>query len=175
MKKLIILFAICVSLMAGAQDTVNNFHIRDGKVIWEKEYPGQYKINSIVSAMKRSGDFINIDTSEGEILANLKPSVPDIKGAGFSRGSVSIIVSGGDVEGFVIVSFADSGMHVAIKKVVFIQRESISMFKIGEKTDLELMALNGKGKFKTSAMWNWAQISKILDFTFNDKISQLIK
>ena len=93
MKKNFIIIALCISLSASGQDTVNNFHIENIKVIWKRTYAGQYKINAIYSAMKRSGDFINIDTLDGQIIATLKPLVADYKGAGYKMINTAIIIS----------------------------------------------------------------------------------
>lgn len=169
-----LLISILFSLSASSQDA-NNFHIEKGQVIWEKDYQGNADIKAVYFAMKTSGDFINIDSSDGVVMANFNPFPADYRGAGYKTGNTSIMFSLSDIDGFVLISFVGNRMKAIIKKIIFIGTKDTPLFKMGEKTNLELLFLNNKGGFKTAKVWNWWQASHIINYSFNKKIEQLIK
>ena len=178
MKKLFILFAICVSMMAGAQDTVNNFYINDNAILWSKKYPCAKSFNEAYLLFRISGEFMTIDTAGNKMFAELRQLDADYKGAGFALMNTPIYISGGHINGFAVMSLKDSVFEIVIKKISIEQAYSAGstrdLFHLekGEKTDLEVYAINkNKSKFRDSFKVG----PKILDYSFNKKFQSLIK
>lgn len=176
MKKMILLWAVyLVSVHCNGQDTYNNFYIKDGSIVWNKKYSFNKPFSELVLLLKASGELRNIDTSASKIFAELTPMDADYKGAGFKVMNTAIYISGGHINGFVMISMSDSLVDVSIKKIVIEQAYTANKpgdllySEKGERTNLEVYAINSKNQFKS----NFKKDSKIFDYSFNKLFSAL--
>jgi hypothetical protein len=178
MKKVIMLLCLLAAISAGAQDTINNFHINDNAIVWSKKYPCSKSIKEVYFLLKSSGEFVSIDTLGSKIFGELRQFDADYKGAGYALMLTPIYILSSHINGFVVMNIKDSIFEVEIKKIVLEQSYSagrpgdLLSSEKGEKTELETYAIN-KNKHRLRDMFKDG--AKILDYSFNKKFQSLIK
>jgi hypothetical protein len=86
----------------------------------------------------------------------------DYRGAGMKRGLTSMYLLDGELEGRAVVQIREGRYRVTVDEMVFTGKISSPLSKPGERTKLELYALNGSGRFRSN-FWNKGS-SPVLDY-----------
>lgn len=162
MKK-IALFAILLAIPAIllAQDE-SRFSTDGASVMWQNVYQTQLDSATVVDGMIASGHFDNIILTKDGFTCRIIPHEVDYRGAGMKRGLTSMYLLDGELEGRAVVQIREGRYRVSVNEMVFIGKINSPLSKIGERTKLELYALNGSGRFRSN-FWNKGS-SPVLDY-----------
>lgn len=124
--------------------TTHNFLIDNNKLIWQKVFDTKLDFKSLVSQLKIAGVIENIEVSELRITGDLRQLPADFKGAGFTGANTPIIITRSDLLAYCVVEFKENKYRVTLKNLNLVQRFNDVLFKMGEKTNLEVMAIKGE-------------------------------
>ena len=162
MKK-IALFAILLAIPAIllAQDE-SRFSTDGASVMWQNVYQTQLDSAAVVDGLIASGHFDGIILTRDGFTCRIIPHEVDYRGAGMKRGLTSMYLLDGELEGRAIVQIREGRYRVTVDEMVFTGKISSPLSKPGERTKLELYALNGSGRFRSN-FWNKGS-SSVLDY-----------
>ena len=162
MKK-IAFFAILLAIPAIllAQDE-SRFSTDGASVIWQNVYQTQLDSASVVDGLIASGHFDGIILTRDGFTCRIIPHEVDYRGAGMKRGLTSMYLLDGELEGRAVVQIREGRYRVTVDEMVFTGKISSPLSKPGERTKLELYALNGSGRFRSN-FWNKGS-SPVLDY-----------
>ena len=90
------------------------------------------------------------------------PHEVDYRGAGMKRGLVSMYLLGGEMEGRAVVQIREGRYRVTVDGIVFTTTLETPLSKAGERTKLEMYALNSRGEFRSNFWGKGA--SPVLDY-----------
>ena len=162
MKK-IALFAILLAIPAIllAQDE-SRFSTDGASVMWQNVYQTQLDSAAVVDGLIASGHFDGIILTRDGFTCRIIPHEVDYRGAGMKRGLTSMYLLDGELEGRAVVQIREGRYRVTVDEMVFTGKISSPLSKPGERTKLELYALNGSGRFRSN-FWNKGS-SPVLDY-----------
>jgi len=162
MKK-IALFAIVLAIPAIllAQDE-SRFSTDGASVMWQNVYQTQLDSAAVVDGLIASGHFDGIILTRDGFTCRIIPHEVDYRGAGMKRGLTSMYLLDGELEGRAVVQIREGRYRVTVDEMVFTGKISSPLSKPGERTKLELYALNGSGRFRSN-FWNKGS-SPVLDY-----------
>ena len=157
------MFAISLAIPAIllAQDE-SRFSTDGASVMWQNVYQTQLDSAAVVDGMIASGHFDNIILTKDGFTCRIIPHEVDYRGAGMKRGLTSMYLLGGEMEGRAVVQIREGRYRVTVDEIVFTTTLETSLSKRGERTKLELYALNGSGQFRGN-FWNKGS-SPVLDY-----------
>jgi hypothetical protein len=154
-----ILFAFSATLSAQEE---SRFSTVGASVVWQNVYQTQLDSAAVVDGMIASGHFDNIILTKDGFTCRIIPHEVDYRGAGMKRGLTSMYLLDGDLECRAVVQIREGRYRVTVDEMVFTGKISSPLSKPGERTKLELYALNGSGKFRSN-FWNKGS-SPVLDY-----------
>lgn len=169
MKRIILLliFSTAFVINAFSQESVNNFHIEENSIIWQRVFEKSLNFEQLYTLVNDSGQFELLKKEENKITGELKQIDADFKRAGFTEMGIPMYIPRSSYSAFVIIDFKDGKYRVTIKKIVLTQKYDDPLSKQGEKTNLESFGLKrGKSEFTASFIKSPAQI---LDYTLTQK------
>ena len=157
------LFAILLAFFTNlsAQDE-SRFSTDGASVMWQNVYQTQLDSAAVVDGMIASGHFDNIILTKDGFTCRIIPHEVDYRGAGMKRGLTSMYLLDGELEGRAVVQIREGRYRVSVNEMVFTGKINSPLSKTGERTKLELYALNGSGRFRSS-FWNKGS-SPVLDY-----------
>ena len=154
-----ILFAFSATL--SAQDE-SRFSTDGSTVTWQQVYQTPLDSASVIDGLLGSGRFDNVILTKDGFTCRIVPHEVDYRGAGMKRGLVSMYLLGGEMEGRAVVQIREGRYRVTVDGIVFTTTVETPLSKTGERTKLELYALNGSGRFRRN-FWNKGS-SPVLDY-----------
>jgi len=154
-----ILFAFSATL--SAQDE-SRFSTDGSTVTWQQVYQTPLDSASVIDGLLGSGRFDNVILTKDGFTCRIVPHEVDYRGAGMKRGLVSMYLLGGEMEGRAVVQIREGRYRVTVDGIVFTTTVETPLSKTGERTKLELYALNGSGQFRRN-FWNKGS-SPVLDY-----------
>ncbi len=159
----IALFAILLAFAANswAQDG-SRFSTDGSSVTWQQIYQTPLDSAAVVDGLLGSGKFDNVILTKDGFTCRIIPHEVDYRGAGMKRGLVSMYLLGGEMEGRAVVQIREGRYRVTVDGIVFTTTLETPLSKAGERTKLELYALNGKGEFRSNFWGKGA--SPVLDY-----------
>lgn len=164
MKKLILLFALIWSAMSFGQ--TDNFYNTDKKVSWEKIFETSKTFDQLLSSVKQSGNFSDIEVVEGRIIANFKNIVPKYREAGYTLMGTSMYLSNGIFFGNATIDFKEGKYRVIVSNIKMTYKvPTMNMSMTDQTGGLEEVALKRNSDFRTSF---FSKDSKILNYTFTE-------
>jgi hypothetical protein len=164
MKFTFLLFFTLFPLNFNLTET-ENFLIENNEVIWQKTFETKLSKEEIISQIKTTGEFENINTIQDKITANIIDLSIDFKGYGESEMSTPIYLSRSFVKAFFLCEFKENRYRITIKTMKFIQKYDDGFSNAKDITEIETYALSRKNtEFKTAFL---KKPSKILDYTFS--------
>ena len=170
MKHLILITIGSIFFQIGFnQDTLNNFKIQNGEVIWQNIYETNLSPQELIKRIKSSGLLEGIEGDSLELTGQLRQLDANYKAAGYSELLTPIYIARSHINGFVVIDFKGKKYRVVLKKIVLTQIYDDGLSKQGEKSNLEDYSIkNGlfKNAFKKSP-------SIILNYTFTNAFSSL--
>jgi hypothetical protein len=147
MKRIIIALSILlVSVTSFAQ---NHFKAVDYKVIWQNIYESNVDIHTFYDWLVSSGQCQDIVVSGNTITCKFIDAPIDYQRFGFSSMNISILVRDNNIRYNATFQFKDGRYRVTLDQFQFVQRYDSSLYKMGEETYMERIALNKKGEFKS--------------------------
>ena len=157
------LFAILLAIPAIllAQDE-SRFSTDGASVMWQNVYQTQLDSVAVVDGLIASGHFDGIILTRDGFTCRIIPHEVDYRGAGMKRGLTSMYLLDGELEGRAVVQVREGRYRVTVDEMVFTGKISSPLSKPGERTKLELYALNGSGRFRSN-FWNKGS-SPVLDY-----------
>jgi len=157
------LFAILLAFSATlfAQDG-SRFSTDGASVTWQQVYQTPLDSAGVADGLIASGHFDNVVVTKDGFTCRIVPHEVDYRGAGMKRGLVSMYMLGGELEGRAVVQIREGRYRVTVDEMVFTTTLETPLSKRGERTKLELYALNGRGEFRSN-FWNKGS-SPVLDY-----------
>ena len=159
----IALFAILLafSAISWAQND-SRFSTDGASVMWQNVYQTQLDSAGVVDGLLASGHFDGVILSKDGFTCRVVPHEVDYRGAGMKRGLTSMYLLGGELEARAVVQIREGRYRVTVDEMVFTTTLETPRAKRGERTKLELYALNGNGTFRSN-FWNKGS-SPVLDY-----------
>jgi hypothetical protein len=143
----------------------DGFEIENDAIVWRKVYDTKLSFEELISTLKESGNFKDIETSESKIIGQTIPITPDYKGAGYSRGFTPMMVLSSNYSAFCLIEFKENRFRVTLKNIRLITTISTAFGKSGDSDPIDIYALkNDKKRFKESF---FKDASKIYNYSFN--------
>lgn len=136
----------------SAQDE-SRFSTDGASVTWQNVFQTQLDSAGVVDALLASGRFDGVIQTKDGFTCRIIPHEVDYRGAGMKRGLVSMYLLDGELEGRAVVQIREGRYRVTVDGMVFTGIVNSPLSTGGERTKLELYALNGSGKFRSS-FWN---------------------
>ena len=81
-------------------DLRDGFEIENESIVWRKVYETKLTFEELISALKESGNFKNIENTENKIICQTIEITPDYKGAGYSSAYTPIMVLSSEYSAF---------------------------------------------------------------------------
>ena len=159
----IALFAILFAFYAtlSAQDE-SRFSTNGSAVTWQQVYQTPLDSASVIDGLLGSGLFDSVILTKDGFTCRIIPHEVDYRGAGMKRGLVSMYLLEGEMEARAVVQIREGRYRVTVDGIVFTTTVETPLSKAGERTKLELYALNGSGQFRRN-FWNKGS-SPVLDY-----------
>lgn len=167
MRILIIIISALSWVEANSQDQTvrDGFEIENDAIVWRKVYDTKLTLEQLISSLKESGNFKDIEASENKIIGQTIAIAPDYKGAGYSRGFTPIMVLSSDYSAFCLIEFKENRFRVTFKNIKLIKTISNALGKSGDSMLIDMYALkNDKKRFKEAF---FKDASKIYNYSFN--------
>lgn len=160
------LFLICILAVSSinAQDTIHNFRIEAGEVVWQKTFSTELAAFDVFSEWKAKNQFVDAGINNGQLAGRLKPFDPDVKGAGLSEWTSPVYLSRNTFHGEFTISYTGSAYVVTMRHMMLVQKYDDPMAKEGEILPIEKIAFNQKGAFSDGFVKSPAHI---LNYTMN--------
>lgn len=157
------LFAILLSFCANlsAQDD-SRFSTDGASITWQNVFQTQLDSADVVDALLGSGRFDNVILTKDGFTCRIIPHEVDYRGAGMKRGLTAMYLLGGEMEGRAVVQIREGRYRVTVDGIVFTKTLETPLSKTGERSKLEIYALNGNGEFRSN-FWNKGS-SPVLDY-----------
>ena len=146
---------------AWAQDG-SRFSTDGATVTWQQVYQTPLDSADVVDGLLGSGKFDNVILTKDGFTCRIIPHEVDYRGAGMKRGLVSMYLLGGEMEGRAVVQIREGRYRVTVDGIVFTTTLETPLSKAGERTKLEMYALNSRGKFRSNFWGKGA--SPVLDY-----------
>ncbi|MCF8307435.1 MAG: hypothetical protein K9I68_00345 [Bacteroidales bacterium] len=174
MKKYIfILLLLSASLLNGcgfssgitnlSEEERYNFEKKGNVILWQKVFNTDLTFDELVRNFKSTGylenETVEINPSEKEFMADLKPFDPDYKGAGYSEMRAPIYIARSHFTGYLIVDYKEGKYRTTVKNFVFSQAYDDPLTEKGEKNPL-----------RDYADMNFKHPAKILDYTLTNML-----
>ena len=161
--KQIAFIAILLAFSANswAQDG-SRFSTDGAAVTWQHVYQTPLDSAAVVDGLLGSGLFDNVIITKDGFTCRIIPHEVDYRGAGMKRGLVSMYLLGGEMEGRAVVQVREGRYRVTVDGIVFTTTLETALSKTGERTKLEIYALNGRGEFRSNFWGKGA--SPVLDY-----------
>ena len=144
-----------------AQDG-SRFSTDGASVVWQQVYQTSLDSAFVVDGLLGSGLFDNVILTKDGFTCRIIPHEVDYRGAGMKRGLVSMYLLGGEMEGRAVVQIREGRYRVTVDGIVFTTTLETPLSKTGERTKLELYALNSRGEFRSNFWGKGA--SPVLDY-----------
>lgn len=159
-------FVLCAALLAlsvfsRAQDD-SRFSTDGASITWQNVFQTQLDSAGVVDTLLGSGRFDNVILTKDGFTCRIIPHEVDYRGAGMKRGIVAMYLLGGEMEGRAIVQIRDGRYRVTVDGIVFTTTLETPLSKTGERSKLEIYALNGSGQFRSN-FWNKGS-APVLDY-----------
>ena len=164
--KFLFLLSIYAVSSVSAQDTIRNFRIDSGEVVWQKTFATELAAFDVFSEWKAKGLFAEAGINNGQLVGLLKPFDPDLMGAGFSEWTSPVYLSRNTFHGEFTISYTGENYIVTMRHMMLVQKYDDPMAKEGEILPIEKIAFNQKGTFSDGFVKSPAYI---LNYTM-DKI-----
>lgn len=146
---------------AWAQDG-SRFSTDGATVTWQQVYQTPLDSADVVDGLLGSGKFDNVILTKDGFTCRIIPHEVDYRGAGMKRGLVSMYLLGGEMEGRAVVQIREGRYRVTVDGIVFTTTLETPLSKAGERTKLEMYALNSRGEFRSNFWGKGA--SPVLDY-----------
>lgn len=165
MKRAVILMHLIVSFVtfAFSQETEDYFSVYENKIVWQKIFDTDLSFDQLLSFVKESGILENPELSENKILGKTSLINPDYKALGYGEMSVPMYIARNFVHGFVLIEYKDMRYRVTVKNIFLTQKYEDAISDDGQKTEIEIFAVDRKGGIKKQFK---KKPSEILDYTF---------
>lgn len=147
--------------------TNNNFLIEDNKLIWQKVFEKQLDFDELQKEIKETGIIENMEVSNISIIGDLRQLSIDYKGAGYNGANTPIIITRSNLTAYCLIEFKENKYRVTLRNINLIQKSDDVLFKMGEKTSLDIMAIKD-GNFRKAFI---KTSSVIIDYSFSNAFS----
>lgn len=162
MKKLIYFFALLCSVIIFGQS--DNFYNPEKSVKWERITYTQLNFDQLLSEVKNSGRFYDIEQTDNKIIARFKDLIPKYREAGFTLLGTNAYLTSGVLAGSVVIDFKEGKYRFTVNNVKIRHKvTTLNYSMVDQTTGLEDVALNRNGDFR-KGFFN--KDSKIFDYTF---------
>ncbi|MEJ6982394.1 hypothetical protein WG906_18155 [Pedobacter sp. P351] len=129
-----------LTVFSFAQESVNNFTVKDNEIIWQKVYDTPLSFQALTDVIKSSGLINNIQVAENKISGELKPIDADFKAAGYSEMLTPMYVSRSHIAGFLNIDYKEGKYRVTLSKIELTQNTATGSLSWGKNLRLILMA-----------------------------------
>lgn len=141
MKNIALLASLLLlTFYSFAQESVNNFTVKDNEIIWQKGYDTPLSFQALTDVIKSSGLVNNIQVAENKVSGELKPIDADFKAAGYSEMLTPMYVSRSHIAGFMIIDYKEGKYRVTLSKIEITQKYNDGLSQLGKNLRLILMA-----------------------------------
>jgi hypothetical protein len=141
--KLLFLLSLLFSVTAYGQDTINNFRIDNGEVVWQKIYPTKLSAQEVFKHFGDKGLFEKYTSDSLKMSSDLRSFDADYKGAGFSEWGTPIYVARNHFNAYSTVEYREGKYRATVRKIVLTQKYDDGLSKQGEKMSIETYAAKG--------------------------------
>lgn len=182
MKKIYIILLISliglISLKAKCQsDNKFNFRIENNTVLWQKVFDTRLTYNQIIEIISKDNKYSNIKQFDSTIVFTHEKLDPDLKGAGYSRGSAPMYILDNLIKQDVTIEVKQNRYRVTCKNIFCVQQRSIQIGFLsttnGETHSIESIVINRKGELKkgiTAYGYEILDYNYTKEFNFNNRI-----
>ncbi|WP_422858803.1 hypothetical protein ACOKFD_15805 [Flagellimonas sp. S174] len=143
MKKPIarLLFVTVLLLSNFVLSQEHSFLIKDGGLTWQKIYKQNLSVQQIEKAIRLSGKFEDLATSENQIICSLKPLNLDFKSLGKSSAFTSIYVQQMFLTALLVVDIKEGRHRVTFKNLEMTPKEDTALWSTSDIEPLSFYAL----------------------------------
>ena len=173
MKRLILLLAIALPLVASAQTTsYGNFKVDTQELIYQKIFTLEgVAVDSLVKFYGNLPYISNITPEADGLTFDLNEITVDYKKFGFSQVATPPVIQTGKYTGKVTIGIKDGRYRVTVRSIVF--TGDVGYKKVTEKDKLTNYATRNNGTV-ISADWTKPNTLALLDKAFTDKLEYVV-
>lgn len=137
----IILLAVflvtCVFAYSQNQDSINNFHIENNRVVWKKVFQTSLDFEQLFSRAKDSGLFENVEKEQAKIRGELKYIDAEPLEYGILDMDVAPYINNNFMNGFVVIEFKQGRYRVTLRRIMLTEKHVDTLNILGASSLIE--------------------------------------
>lgn len=148
MKTIILSFAILLIPAFLLSQSHENFKVEEKNVIWQKVFETELSFEDVTNSLIVSGIYDDYEIYGSQLIGQLKQFDPKYEEAGYSNATAPMVMSGNNIDAFSVLEYKEGRYRITLKKIILTKLYDDPFSSLGEKTNMEDLALNNRGEFR---------------------------